>query len=113
VQINGGAFYDVQFTNMTGAEVDYTISGAATGSGMLDVEAKPDYYLIKGLTLEGIAVDQSSSEQLMNVEFQPVGVYVKHVQTFPFAYVNENDPYIEKVLLKNSGTPMFSGIEIS
>jgi hypothetical protein len=104
--------FEVQFSNFNGGTVDVEIGGVA--AGQLNVTDAGDYYLVRDLTLSNFPIDEGQSRQSLEVMFLLNGNQgvQANTQNFVYYYVNDNYPYVEQVTIKETGNPLYDGIEV-
>lgn len=113
MQINGGVVINATFSGLGTNSVDVTIpTNTVTTAVYHTVEVHPDYYLIKSVNIENIPIDITQTNQVANITFNPVGSYDEETQAFSYFFINQFQPFVDKVLMDN-GQELYSGIEIS
>src|SRR5699024_9959305 len=103
-----GVYYLVSFEqpSPSARHVDYTITdqdGEPIADGTLDIEYEDQYVLIRDLVIPDLSIDQTRQDQLLAVTFTDLaGVSQDRMQEFSFHYVNDLEPYVDSVRLRDS-----------
>ncbi|GGF91643.1 S-layer homology domain-containing protein [Paenibacillus abyssi] len=120
VALAGGDSVQVDFQNLVASNpafggnptLDYSIDAGATWT-TVQVELQADHVIVRALPLNNLNIDEDKPNQILGVTFDSIALgYADDEQTFPFYFVNENNPYITKVAFKESGLELYSGIEV-
>lgn len=104
--------FEIQLSNFSGSSVDVQVGSDPAVSKT--VEETEDYYLIRDVTLNDFPIDESQSRQSLEVQFLLNGSLgnTANTQNFVYYYVNNNNPYVEEVVIEETGNPLYDGIEV-
>lgn len=95
-------------------QLDTGIVTVKPNSGdQLRIEISDDYYILQDLLIPNIMLDTENPNQLLEVSFEPRPGFEVNTQDFLFHYVNELDPFVDHVRFRESGTRLYSGIEVT